>query len=53
MVVTTAARDGAQTARDWRMIRETCICETPMRSPISACVRSSAKRRRSTSRSRG
>ena len=36
-----------------RMMRETCICETPMRSPISACVRSSAKRRRRTSRSRG
>ena len=35
------------------MMRETCICETPMRSPISACVRSSSKRRRSTSRSRG
>ena len=34
------------------MIRDTCICETPMRSPISACVRSSAKRSRSTSRSR-
>ncbi len=40
-------------AIDWRMMRETCICETPMRSPISACVRSSSKRRRSTSRSRG
>ena len=35
------------------MIRETCICETPMRSPISACVRSSSKRSRRTSRSRG
>ena len=35
-----------------RMIRETCICETPMRSPISRCVRSSSKRSRSTSRSR-
>ncbi len=40
-------------AIDWRMIRETCICETPMRSPISAWVRSSSKRSRSTSRSRG
>ena len=35
------------------MMRETCICETPTCSPISACVRSSAKRRRRTSRSRG
>ena len=35
------------------MSRETCICETPMSSPISACVRSSSKRSRSTSRSRG
>ena len=39
-------------AIDWRMRRETCICETPTRSPISDCVRSSSKRRRSTSRSR-
>ena len=39
-------------ASDWRMIRETCICETPMRSEISVCVRSSSKRRRRTSRSR-
>src|SRR4051794_41131570 len=36
----------------WRMMRDTCICETPMREPISACVRSSSKRSRSTSRSR-
>ena len=34
-----------------RMIRETCICETPMRSPISLWVRSSTKLRCRTSRS--
>ena len=34
------------------MIREICICETPMRVEISVCVRSSAKRSRRTSRSR-
>ena len=39
-------------AIDWRIRRETCICETPTRSPISDCVRSSSKRSRSTSRSR-
>ena len=37
---------------DWRMMREICIWETPMRVEISVCVRSSAKRRRRTSRSR-
>ena len=37
----------------WRMSRETCICETPMTSPISAWVMSCSKRRRRTSRSRG
>ena len=47
------ARRRRSRATAWRMSRETCICETPMRSPISACVRSSSKRRRSTSRSRG
>ena len=39
-------------ASDWRMRRETCICETPIRREISVCVRSSSKRRRRTSRSR-
>ena len=39
-------------AIDWRMRRETCICDTPTRVPISDCVRSSSKRSRSTSRSR-
>ena len=35
-----------------RISRETCIWETPTRSAISACVRSSTKRRCSTIRSR-
>ena len=34
------------------MSRDTCIWETPTRTPISDCVRSSSKRRRRTSRSR-
>ena len=40
-------------AIEWRMMREVCICETPMRRPIAFWVSSSSKRRRSTSRSRG
>jgi len=44
------------TVRRWlsdrRPMRDTCICETPMSSPISACVRSSSKRRRTTLRAR-
>src|SRR4051794_39406505 len=36
----------------WRMMRLTCICDTPTRTPISAWVRSSAKRSRRISRSR-
>src|SRR6202000_357874 len=35
-----------------RISRETCICETPTRSAISACVMSSTKRRCSTMRAR-
>ena len=36
----------------WRIRRETCICETPMRSEISVWVMSSSKRSRRISRSR-
>ncbi len=39
-------------ASDWRIRRETCICETPISLEISVCVRSSSKRRRRISRSR-
>ena len=39
-------------SRARRISRETCIWETPTRSAISACVRSSTKRRWSTMRSR-
>ena len=36
----------------WRISRETCIWESPTRSPIAACVSSSWKRSRRSSRSR-
>ena len=43
----------ARCSSAWRSTRETCICEIPTRSAISRWTRSSTKRRRRISRSRG
>ena len=43
----------ARCASASRRMRDTCICETPTRAAISRCTRSSTKRSRRTSRSRG